>query len=165
MIADHNISQPEQGLVKVIFDLSKDNGPNATESLWAERVGDSTFRLRNVPVFAYGFSEQDVVKVEERDGSLFVTGAEARGGHSTYRIYLPTDTTDEKFALDWKPLENLGCTYERANRRIIAIDVPPSADVYAVYAVLENGEKDGRWEFEEGYCGHPLRPQTPLAPD
>jgi hypothetical protein len=160
MIADHNISQPEQGLVKVIFDLSKDNGPNATESLWADRVGDSTFRLRNVPVFAYGFSEQDVVKVEERDGSLFVTGAEARGGHSTYRIYLPTDTTDEKFALDWQPLENLGCTYERANRRIIAIDVPPSADVYAVYAVLENGEKDGRWEFGEGHCGHALRPQT-----
>jgi hypothetical protein len=161
MIADQNISQSESGLVKVIFDLSKDNGPDATETLWAERVGDSTFRLRNVPVFAYGFSEQDTVKVEDRDGSLFVTGAEARGGHSTYRVYLPTNTTDEKFALDWKPLENLGCTYERANRRIVAIDVPPSADVYAVYTVLEYGEKDGCWEFEEGHCGHALRPQTP----
>ena len=73
----------------------------------------------------------------------------------------PPETTEEKFARDWEPLEKLGCTYERANRRLVAIDVPPRSDVYAVYAVLEDGEKDGLWEFEEGHCGHALRGQTP----
>jgi hypothetical protein len=163
MTADNHFSNSGQGLVKVVLDLSKDNGPVATESLWAEPIGDSRFKLRNAPFFAYGFSEQDIVKVEERDGNFVVTGSEERGGHSTYRIFLPIETTEEKFTRDWKPLEKLGCTYERANRRLVAIDVPPLADVYAVYAVLENGEKAGLWEFEEGHCGHPSRGQTPAG--
>ncbi len=60
----------------------------------------------------------------------------------------------------WRRLQELGCTYERANRRLIAIDVPPRTDVYAVYRVLEEGEKAKYWEFEEGHCGHPLRHLT-----
>jgi hypothetical protein len=161
MSADSHSSKSEQGLVKVILDLSKDNGPVATESLWAEPAGDCLFRLRNVPFFAYGFSERDMVKVEESDGKFVVTGVEERGGHSTYRIFLPTETTEEKFARDCAPLEKLGCTYERAIRRLVAVDVPPRSDVYAVYAALEHGEKDGLWEFEEGHCGHVLHGQTP----
>jgi hypothetical protein len=37
------------GLVKVLFDLHKEGGPFAVETLWAEPVGDSRYRLRNVP--------------------------------------------------------------------------------------------------------------------
>lgn len=161
MSADKHSSKSEQGLVKVVLDLTKDNGPVATESLWAEPAGDGLFRLRNVPFFAYGFSERDIVKVEERDGKFVVIGVEKRGGHSTYRIFLPTETSEEKFASDWTLLDALGCTYERANRRLVAIDVPPLSDVYAVYAALDDGEKDGLWEFEEGHCGHTLPGQTP----
>ena len=40
MSADSHPPKSEQGLVKVILDLSKDNGPVATESLWAEPAGD-----------------------------------------------------------------------------------------------------------------------------
>ena len=165
MSADSHPPKPEQGLVKVILDLSKDNGPVATESLWAEPAGDCFFRLRNVPFFAYGFSEQDIVRVEGSDGNFVVTRTEERGGHSTYRIFLPTETTKEKFERDWESLKKLGCTYERANRRLVAIDVPPRSDIYTVYAVLEGGEKDGLWEFEEGHCGHTLRGQTPAKSD
>jgi hypothetical protein len=161
MGSDSHSSKSENGLVKVILDLSKDNGPVAAESLWAEPVGDCLFQLRNVPFFAYGFSERDIVKVKESDGKSAVTGVQERGGHSTYRVFLPTETTEEKFTHDWASLETLGCSYERANRRLVAIDVPPGSDVYAVYAVLESGEKHGLWEFEEGHCGHALRGQTP----
>jgi Domain of unknown function (DUF4265) len=157
---DHS-SKSERGLVKVILDLSKDDCPFATESLWAEPAADSFFRLRNVPFFAYGFSEGDMVKVEESDGQFVVTGVQKRGGHSTYRIFLPAETTEEKFDKDWAPLGKLGCTYERANRRLVAVDVPPDSDVCAAYAALDHGEKDGLWEFEEGHCGHAIRGQTP----
>jgi hypothetical protein len=165
MDTENHSSESEQGLVKVILDLSKDDGPVASESLWAEPAGNLLFRLRNVPFFAYGFSERDIVRVEESGGKLVVTAIEERGGHSTYRIFLPTETTEERFAGDWELFERLGCTYERANRRLVAIDVPPRADIYAVYTVLEDGEKDGLWEFEEGHCGHALRGQTPAKSD
>ena len=38
----------------------------------------------------------------------------------------------------------------------LAVDVPPKADIYEVYSLLEAGEQNGVWEFDEGHCGHPL---------
>ena len=43
---------------------------------------------------------------------------------------------------------------EQATDRLLAIDVPPETDVHAAYALLEKGETDGFWDFEEGHCGH-----------
>ena len=60
------------------------------------------------------------------------SGVAARSGHSTYRLVLPEDTNEEKFLKDWVRLGELGCTYERATRRYVAIDVLPHADIYAV---------------------------------
>ena len=47
-------------------------------------------------------------------------------------------------------------TYESAemNTLLLAVDVPPGVDVYAAYTLLEKGEADGIWYFEEGHCGH-----------
>lgn len=127
------------------------------ETLWAEPIAEGSYRLRNVPFLAYGYSEQDVVRATPIDGWLVVSGVAERGGHSTYRLYFPEALSDEEFQPIWQPLAHLGCTYERANSRLIGIDVPPSSDVYAVYGVLEEGEAAQLWKFEEGYCGHPLR--------
>ena len=153
-------SESDEGLVKVFFDVpEKDGSVMKTESLWAEPLGGDRYRLRNVPFLAFGFSEQDVITAKEDNGALRVTGVAIRSGHSTYRLVLPEDTSEEKFLQDWVPLKELGCTYERATRRYIAIDVPPPADIYAVYNALEEGEGAGLWEFEEGHCGH-LLPKT-----
>jgi len=57
-------------------------------------------------------------------------------------------------------MERLGCTYENANSRLLSIDVPPSVDIYKAYSLLELGEKEGVWDFEEAHCGHPLRPMN-----
>ncbi len=152
-MAEH--SESNAGLVKVVFDVpEKDGAVYKTESLWAEPVGERQYRLRNVPFEVFGVSEQDVVAAQEKNGALIVVGIVERGGHSTYRLVLPHDTSEEKFLKDWTPLSELGCTYERATRRFVAIDVPPHADIYAVYDALEEGEKAERWEFEEGHCGH-----------
>jgi hypothetical protein len=157
MEPDKQRPESSEGLVKVTFDLPERDGSGTTESFWAEPVGGNLYRLRNVPFYLYGFSEQDTVRAEENEGRLAVTGIAERGGHSTYRILLPEQTTEDQFSKDWAPLGKLGCTYERATRRLVAVDVPPHADVYAVYDVLEKGETDRLWEFEEGHCGHPLR--------
>jgi hypothetical protein len=155
-------SNSNEGLVKVVFDVpEKDGSVLKTESLWAEPVGEDRYRLRSVPFLVFGFSEQDVITAKDDNGKLVVTGVAARGGHSTYRLVLPEDTNEEKFLQDWVRLKELGCTYERATRRFVAIDVPPHADIYAVYEALEEGERASAWEFEEGRCGH-LEPKLHL---
>lgn len=55
----------------------------------------------------------------------------------------------------WLPLENAGCTYERATGRLLAIDVPPLTEIHLAYGLLEAGEQAGVWSFQEGHCGHP----------
>lgn len=165
MAIDNQRPKSDEKLEKLVFSLPKNDGPVATESLWAERLESNLYRLRNAPFHLYGVSEQDIVRAEENDGRLVVTGVIDRGGHSTYRIFLPEQTSEEQFSMDWIPLQQLGCTYERATRRLVAIDVPPQADVYAVYRVLERGEKDGQWEFEEAHCGHPLRDKRANEPN
>jgi uncharacterized protein DUF4265 len=61
------------------------------------------------------------------------------------------------FRTAWERLQALGCTYEQASSHLLLVDVPPHADIYAVYVLLEEGENAGVWDFEEGHCGHPLR--------
>ena|ERR1700720_244436 len=114
-----------EGLVKVTFDLPSKDGRVASESLSAEAVGGNSYRLRNVPVYVYGYSERDIVRAEPNESRLKVRGIVERGGHSTYRAFLAEQTTEEQFNKDWVPLGELGCSYERATQRLIAVDVPP----------------------------------------
>ena len=145
-------------LVKVLFDLGSNawHG-NATETVWAENVTQNRFRLRNVPFYAFGVSNEDVV-FAEKDGHAFVfTGVSIRAGHSTYRIILNETTQGWDFDNAWRPLEELGCIYEEGPGALKAVDVPSSVDIAQVYQLLEAGESDGVWDFEEGHCGHPVR--------
>ena len=58
----------------------------------------------------------------------------------------------------WNTLEKSGCSYESmriklsiGQRVLFSVDVPPSADIHEIYDVLERGENDAVWRFQEGY--------------
>ncbi len=84
-----------------------------------------------------------------RQGTPFpiVNSVVEPSGHSTYRIISGV----EVFTRRWPILSRCGCTYERADDRLVAIDVP--AHIVSVYRALEDGERAGEWDFEEGHCG------------
>ena len=141
-------------MVKVVFKLKEAWHGHATESLWAEGLGNGEYSLQNSPFFAHGASYLDVVKAKESNGQLIVRKVVRPSGHSTYRVFV----LEERDFSQWSQrLQEAGCTYERATEHLYAIDVPPEADVYRTYDILEMGVKEGVWDFEEGHCGHPLR--------
>ena len=149
------------GLRKVFFDLDSSEWHGyATESVWAEPVAASRYRIRNTPFFAKGIGAEDVVFVQEKEGKLFFESVSITGGHSTYRIIIDKKVNDTQFSECWVPLQTLGCSYESAELglQLLAVNVPPSANIYEVYALLERGEACGVWSFEEGHCGHMLAP-------
>ena len=149
---NHNSSNT---LKKVFFTLDKsDSHQHATESLWAEALGDNQYRIKNVPFYANGISFDDVIEVSHDSDQLFVKSIVTRSGHSTYRIFL---LNENQFDMFWKPLESLGCTYEKVTEHLFAIDVPPEADIYKTYEHLEAGEENQVWEFEEAHVGHKLK--------
>jgi len=147
-------------LVKVTFNLPEsDWHKSATESIWAEPIGNDQYRLDNVPFYVYGVGYNDIVIAIFINGLFTVQQVAQHRGHSTYRIILSENITENDFKISWQPLEKLDCTYEKATKRLFAIDVPPKTDIYKVYSALEEGEKQGTWDFEEAYCGHPLNKQ------
>lgn len=148
--------RPRRGrqLVKVSFDVDEPE-PGTREIMWGVRTSDDSVRIENVPLLAFGFSYRDVVEVSAVDSQLRSTGRViVRGGHSTYRLMAERDVGDPVFGERRGQAAELGCRYERATARFLAVDVPPSADIQEVYAVLERGQRDGIWTFEEGHCGH-----------
>lgn len=133
-----------------------------SETLWATHIEGVIYRIDNVPLFAYGIAYGDKVRVVFEDGRAFpiieevVTG----GGHSTYRLLMPSKRGAEnnpEFEMFWVPLEKLGCSFEGYDATLIAVDVPPESDIFQVYKLLEAGEEKGVWSFEEGHCGHELK--------
>jgi hypothetical protein len=145
-----------------------------SETLWAEPIektaSSTIFRLRNSPFFAEGVSFLDVISAKPgRDGDgLEFAGVIERSGHSTYLILAPADSTD--FGENWKVLEDLGCSYESktltrksGEEMLYAVDVPPEADIDAVYESLGHGERNGVWTFQESHVGHKLKGEPNTA--
>jgi hypothetical protein len=140
-------------LKKIVANLDPDawHG-HATETMWAERVDEARYKLRSVPFYARGLSVEDIVRTEKHDSVDVIIGVIIHGGHSTYRIFLGEGIAPESdtFSQYWEPLATVGCTFERATKRLLAVDIPPFADIHHVYAALEEGEAAGIWDFEEG---------------
>jgi hypothetical protein len=116
--------------------------------------------LQNTPFFARGVSYLDIVRATESDGASAYAGTVREGGHSTYRI-IARDVSD--FDQQWQPLGEMGCSYESTTTQrghLYAVDVPPAADLSAAYAILEAGEAEGIWIFQEGHVPTSRIPTT-----
>ena len=126
---------------------------NIHESLWGKRYDDPYFQVQSIPFYLKGISYNDIISVQIINGMYNFDKVISVSGHSNYRVYIKNEN-DEGFKKYWQPLENIGCSYENANSKLFAIDVPPKTDIDKVYELLETGEKENFWEFEEGNCEH-----------
>ena len=138
-------------LHKVIFKITGDDPSDQwTETMWAESVGNDEYILQNSPFHAYGVSYLDKVKTEnEFEGFPLFKEIVEKSGNSTVRIMVFNETSHPLFEQFWKPLEELGCTHENANSKLISVNVPPEADMTEVSRLLEGGVKLNFWDFEE----------------
>lgn len=125
------------------------------ETVWASRLDDDCYRLESLLFFVYGYALGDIVSVTEtEEQSPVVRGVVRRSGHSCYRVFLSGNLSSVEQTNTWPALTRLGCTYERATERLFAIDVPAETNIHSAYQLLNTGEKQGEWSFEEVYCGH-----------
>ena len=128
-------------------------GPNGeVETLWAFTLGDGRYRLDNLPWYAYRVSLGDVIEAApDAEGQLHMVRVVRKSGNRTLRLFFPgadlhTDWPAEIQEL-MDRLVGLGCSYEGANRRYQAVNVPPEADLEAVTRFLIDA--DARWEYAD----------------
>jgi hypothetical protein len=145
------------GLVKVVFDLDPDEDgwpPAETEGIWARPLGMGEYVLDNVPWFARGFAFADRVAAEpDNNGVLWVTEKREWSGRYTIRVMPLGEGPSEVQVQDViDRFAALGVDSEGALPRfpLVALDVPRTAALAEVKALLVEGEADGRWGYEEG---------------
>ncbi|WP_164008419.1 DUF4265 domain-containing protein [Pyxidicoccus trucidator] len=136
--------------VKVVVKLDKDEHdypPADYEGLWARPLGDGVFQIDNVPFFARGIAWGDIVSASMVEQELRFQEVVRPSGHSTLRLIIH----DEQDVPSVKALlEKLGCSIERSHiPGLISVDVPPTVPMATVRPVLEEGEAQERWGYEE----------------
>ena len=139
---------------KIVFEYYDSNQEYALESAWADKVGNY-YKLDNILFYAPGYSWGDIVKAEDRNGQLYVTGLVEESGHSTIRIIF---YENESIQPTIEQLKKMGCDYEGSNiTTLISVDIPPEVDYKNVKQFLDEGEKNDKWSYEESCLAHNIR--------
>ena len=128
---------------------------SSTETLWTERFGDGLRKVDNIPFLTFDVSFGDLIRVlgVEEGVEDFVSTVK-KGGHSTYRLIIQDGEVPKGRLLS---LEKLGCLYEVGEIDrvlLVAVSVPPNANIQDAYKLFEIGDSEGAWDFEEANFQH-----------
>jgi hypothetical protein len=141
--------------VKIVFPLVKDENnypPDDEEAMWAIRQEDGAFRLDNVPFFVRGVSSGDTIAAVQEGARLVFRSLIGKGGHSTVRLLI-TDEIDTEAVRN--ELRQMGCPSELSHiPGFVAVDIPPEVLFGHIRKYLDQGEVNGRWEYEEACIAH-----------
>ena len=113
-------------------------GPDGdVETLWANPADEAgLYVLDNIPWYAYDVSLGDTIEARPgAEGMLEMVRVVRKSGNRTLRLILEAaddgELTEASRAL-MDGVRALGCGFEGMNRRLVALTVPPGADVVVV---------------------------------
>ncbi|MEV6513260.1 DUF4265 domain-containing protein [Streptomyces sp. NPDC051642] len=149
------MTNPEGPYVKVHFrlEVEEDWPPASVESLWAVEQGDGTVRLDNIPWFVRDIAFGDIVTAEpDEEGALWAGQVVRRSENCTVRLIV---FRDDGSAAARRSVINafreLGVSGEGIEKfGMVALDVPPTADLAEVQRLLNHGVTKEWWDMEEG---------------
>ncbi|MEV0611217.1 DUF4265 domain-containing protein [Polymorphospora rubra] len=131
----------------------------------AELLSPDKVRLPRAPLAAVNAAKGDVFRVRrEPDGSLWIQEKLRASGYCAIRVMRTPDSPLGPFEpgvgaiLD--RFAELGVT-GAGMFGIAVIDVPPNADLHALRRLLDAGERDGWWTYEELCVTDDWRATTP----
>jgi hypothetical protein len=140
---------------RVIFPLKKDSDgypPNDWESLWAKEIKPGLFEIDNTPFFIKGISPYDIITTQIIEDEHYFEELVSTSGHSVIRVVFFDESA---FDLLGKKLKELHCSVEVMNiNKFITISIPPTTALNQVLLLLEKGENEELWEYEEGSIQH-----------
>jgi hypothetical protein len=148
-----------EGHLKVRFELQRasDGWPPADfEGLWATPVGEDLVRLDNTPFFLFGVAAEDIIRVRpDAHGGLWAVQRVQWSGNCTIRVLpLREGPLAGNFQAVREAFSPFGTDSEiSSDHSLVALNVPPTADLPAVKALLHQGEQAGWWAYEEACVG------------
>jgi hypothetical protein len=143
-----------QRLIRIWISIEKDEigYPESQdwEDLWGRAASGGQVIIESVPFFAKGIARGDKVVVARSEaGLLAVNAVVERGGHSTFRIWLPEGLVPSADQLVGN-LERIGAVVEVTLERLLAIDAAPEHES-AIWDYLQGGLQQGMCGLQVGY--------------
>lgn len=114
--------------VKIRFNFegeTRQDTPATGEQIWAEPLGDNRYRLLNIPIYATGYAEGDIVSCVLHQTWYEVSGMVENSGNGTIHIWLE----DPESAASQSVLTHLtqvGCTYEHFTGPVFGVTIYPT---------------------------------------
>ena len=144
---------------KVHVRLTVEGGwpPVAFEEVEAKSLGDHRYELVSPPAFAKRLAVGDVVHIVHHGSpeQVWVDSVIESSGHSTVRVIFFRAVGRESEDNLRCELVRLGAQiHETAFRGLIAVDIPDEVNYGSLRAVLDEGESQKLWEFDEGVISH-----------
>ncbi|RSC80276.1 DUF4265 domain-containing protein [Acinetobacter haemolyticus] len=132
---------------KIIVDYLDKNGSLSREIVWGKKFENDKYYIKNIPFFAPNISFDDLIEVDNEEGSLYFNDLVEPSNNSTLRIIFFEDDSKsiyellrkiESYLAEWEGLEN---------KPYYAINVPKNVN----YKVLKNflDEYEVFFDYEE----------------
>lgn len=136
---------------KVRFTYPNSDGGTEVESMWAIERADG-YEIDNIPFYVTSLAVGDLVAARrDEDGLLWFTQMTKPSGHSTIQILFAHEKDVASFR---SQLDQLGCTSEKSDiPELIAVDIPPAVKYEKIKSVLDEGEREGKFEYQEACLG------------
>jgi hypothetical protein len=159
-----------EGFIQVSLPLDPDSWHGtSSEGIWARLVKalppyKAIVEVDNIPFFTRSLSLRDKISIMYDEGRVKFDAVFERGGHSTCQVFVENESFKASRMLDM--VKAIGCDREMAEFRggkLYALDIPPEVDIHEVYEILDKGQREGSWLFQEGYVGHTPR-GAPVSP-
>lgn len=137
--------------LKLRFPFENSEGIGETETLWVIKRDDG-YELDNIPFYVTGLAVGDLVSARpDTDGVLWYSELIKPSGHSTIQLWIERQ---EDVASVRAALRELGCDSEVSDLpRLVSVNVPRNVPYTKVQAYLEQGERSGRFEYQEACLG------------
>lgn len=142
---------PLNNRAKIDIVLPESVGTYERESMWAERLDDGTYKIANIPFFAYNVHMDDVVEAEASVGQLpTVMRVVRRSGQETLRIIFEPEADVDYMAGILVRLSAVGARFEKGEDRFFAASFKTWADLTAFLDEAHDSPSGLLFTFETG---------------
>jgi len=131
---------------KIVLVYKDVEGEIAEETVWAKPVGNN-YKIDNIPFYAPNLALNDIISVENDDGTLYFDDLVKPSGHSTIQIIFFKETEIKRVL---KNIEKMGCKWEgMENKPYFSVDIPPSIEYGQVRSILDIEFNNKNLDFKE----------------
>ncbi|MDX3076727.1 DUF4265 domain-containing protein [Streptomyces sp. MI02-7b] len=144
---------PEHVKVHFRLDIEDDWPPAGVESLWAIDRGNGKVELVNTPFFIRGVAIGDVVETSLDDEGVRWAGRVVQpSDNCTIRLIVFRDSGSAAARQSvLNAFHKLGAGGEGIEQfRMVALDIPPEANLAKIKRLLQHGVDQEWWDMEEG---------------